>query len=112
MKFFLLTLIFLSAGLVGLCGTAQATDLIGGEPAPLLTPEQSIKKFKLHPDYRINLYASEIDFPLHSPAAMTFDSRGRLWVGNIPTQPHAKPGVPIEDAIIVLEDTDRDGVAD
>ncbi|MFV1995675.1 MAG: PVC-type heme-binding CxxCH protein, partial [Verrucomicrobiales bacterium] len=112
MKSFLLVLVFLFAGLAGFRGTAIATDLIGGEPAPLLTPEQSIKKFKLHPDYRINLYASEVDFPLHSPAAMTFDSRGRLWVGNIPTQPHAKPGVPIEDSVIVLEDTDRDGVAD
>ncbi len=92
--------------------TARATDLIGGEAAPLLTPEESQKKFKLHPDYRINLYASELDFPLHSPAAMTFDSQGRLWVGNIPTQPHVKPGVPIKDSVIVLEDTDKDGRAD
>lgn len=112
MKTFLLTLMLLVGGLAGLCGTARATDLIGGEPAPLLTPEESQKRFTLHPDYQINLYASEADFPLHSPAAMTFDARGRLWVGNIPTQPHAKPGVPVEDAVIVLEDTDRDGVAD
>ncbi len=99
-------------GLVFSAGTGYATDLIGGEAAPLLTPEESMKKFRLHPDYQINLYASEVDFPLHSPAAMTFDSQGRLWVGNIPTQPHAKPGVPIKDSVIILEDTDKDGRAD
>ncbi len=104
--------LLLGGGLVSSTGTGYSTDLIGGEPAPLLTPEESKKKFKLHPDYQINLYASELEFPLHSPAAMTFDSQGRLWVGNIPTQPHAKPGVPIKDSVIILEDTDRDGKAD
>lgn len=98
--------------LAGWLETSRATDLIGGEQPKLLPPEEAIKHFTLHPDYQINLYASEVDFPLHSPAAMTFDSQGRLWVGNIPTQPHAKPGVPVKDSIIVLEDTDKDGVAD
>lgn len=93
-------------------GSVRATDLIGGEAPKLLPPEEAIKHFKLHEDYQINLYASEVDFPLHSPAAMTFDSQGRLWVGNIPTQPHAKPGLPIKDSVIILEDTDKDGVAD
>lgn len=93
-------------------GQGRASDLIGGEPPKLLSPEEAIKTFTLHPDYEINLYASEVDFPLHSPAAMTFDSQGRLWVGNIPTQPHAKPGEPIKDSVIILEDTDRDGAAD
>jgi putative membrane-bound dehydrogenase-like protein len=102
----------LSLGCCALLESAQATDLIGGEAAPLLTPEESQKKFKLHPDYQINLYASEVEFPLHSPAAMTFDSQGRLWVGNIPSQPHVKPGVPLKDSIIVLEDSDKDGKAD
>ncbi|MCB1061377.1 MAG: hypothetical protein KDN20_00485 [Verrucomicrobiae bacterium] len=91
---------------------AHATDLVGGEYPNLMPPEEAITKFRLHPDYQINLYASEVEFPLHSPAAMTFDSEGRLWVGNIPTQPHAKPGVPIKDSVIILEDTDRDGKAD
>ncbi|MFK5921273.1 MAG: plastocyanin/azurin family copper-binding protein [Verrucomicrobiota bacterium] len=112
MKPVLSTLLLFSLGLLGFNSSARATDLIGGEAAPLLTPQESMKKFKLHPDYQINLYASEVEFPLHSPAAMTFDSRGRLWVGNIPTQPHAKPGVPIKDSVIVLEDTDKDGKAD
>jgi putative membrane-bound dehydrogenase-like protein len=109
MKFFLSIFAIFTLGPVG---SVRATDLVGGEAPKLLPPEEAIKHFTLHPDYQINLYASEVDFPLHSPAAMTFDSQGRLWVGNIPTQPHAKPGVPIKDSVIILEDTDKDGAAD
>jgi len=92
--------------------TTRATDLVGGAAPVLLPPEEAIKTFTLDPDYQINLYASEVDFPLHSPAAMTFDAHGRLWVANIPSQPHAKPGVPTKDSIVILEDTDKNGVAD
>ncbi len=102
----------LGAALLLAPGRATSTDLVGGEFPDLLPPDEAIKRFRLHPDYQINLYASEVEFPLHSPAAMTFDAQGRLWVGNIPTQPHARPGVPIKDSVIILEDTDRDGKAD
>lgn len=91
---------------------SHATDLVGGAAPVLLPPEEAIKAFTLHPDYEINLYASEVDFPLTSPAAMTFDAHGRLWVANIPSQPHARPGVPTKDSIVILEDTDKNGVAD
>lgn len=111
-SYFPIVLVFPAVFLFGATKPALATDLVGGEAPDLLPPEEAIKRFTLHPDYQINLYASEVEFPLHSPAAMTFDSRGRLWVGNIPTQPHVKPGEPIKDSIIVLEDADRDGVAD
>lgn len=93
-------------------GSSHATDLVGGAAPNLLSPEEAIKTFTLHPDYEINLYASEVDMPLESPAAMTFDAHGRLWVANIPSQPHAKPGVPTKDSIVILEDTDKNGVAD
>ena len=92
--------------------SVDATDLVGGAAPILLPPEEAIKTFTLHPDYEINLYASEVDMPLESPAAMTFDAHGRLWVANIPSQPHAKPGVPTKDSIVILEDTDKNGVAD
>ena len=43
---------------------------------------------------------------------MTFDTRGRLWVLTSPTYPHVLPGVPPNDKLIILEDTNRDGRAD
>ena len=62
--------------------------------------------------YVVNLFASEQDFPIGNPVAMTFDAQGRLWVSSIPTYPHLEPGVPPDDKLIILEDTDGDGRAD
>jgi|GEM_PF-987576 len=92
--------------------STSAKDLIGGEQPVMLSPEEALKTFTLPPGYRINLFASETNFPIASPNGMTWDSRGRLWVINIPTHPHAKPDTKPNDRIVILEDTDRDGVAD
>ncbi len=47
-------------------------------PAPVLTPEQALKSFKLAPGFHIELVASE---PLvHDPVSITFDPDGRIWV--------------------------------
>jgi putative membrane-bound dehydrogenase-like protein len=89
-----------------------STDLIGGEAPRMRTPEESLAAFTLAEGYEINLYASELTAPLHSPCAMTFDSLGRLWVTCIPSQPHAKPDRAPTDSVVVLEDLDRDGVAE
>lgn len=62
--------------------------------------------------YAVNLFASEEDFPIGNPVAMTFDAQGRLWVSSIPTYPHQEPGVAPDDKLIILEDTDGDGRAD
>jgi glucose/arabinose dehydrogenase len=70
---------------------------------------------RLHPaeGYEVQLFASEREFPdLANPMAMTFDSRGRLWVLTSPTYPHALPGVVPDDKLIILEDTNGDGRAD
>ncbi|MDP7050485.1 MAG: HEAT repeat domain-containing protein [Verrucomicrobiota bacterium] len=78
----------------------------------LLGPEAALKQFKVAPGYAVNLFASEIKFPLANPMALKFDARGRLWVANTPTWPQPVPGVAASDSIIILEDTDHDGRAD
>ncbi|MCB1231770.1 MAG: HEAT repeat domain-containing protein [Verrucomicrobiae bacterium] len=90
----------------------EATDLIGGEAPHILTPEESLAAFTMAEGFEINLWASEVEMPILSPCAMTFDSEGRLWVTCIPSQPHALPDKKPQDSLVVLEDTDRDGVAD
>ena len=63
--------------------------------------------------YEVSLFASEKEFPeLANPLAMTFDTRGRLWVLTSPTYPHVLPGVPPNDKLIILDDTNSDGRAD
>ncbi len=76
------------------------------------SPEEQIKLFELPDGYQVNLFASEVRFPITNPMAIQFDARGRLWVANTPTWPHALPGKQPKDSIVILEDTDRDGVAD
>ncbi len=93
-------------------GDAVATDLIGGALPEMLSPEEALEAFTVAEDYQVNLFASEKDFPIQSPAAMTFDSRGRLWVSCVTSHPHALPGVEPRDSILILEDEDRDGSAD
>lgn len=76
--------------------------------------EDAINTFTLPEGYAVNLFASEEKFPdLANPVQLSFDNKGRLWVACMPTYPHWKPGDPKpDDKIIILEDTDNDGVAD
>ncbi len=76
------------------------------------SPRDQLKTFRLPDGYKVNLYASELNFPIANPMAIQFDARGRLWVANTPTWPHSLPGKQPQDSIVILEDTDRDGVAD
>ncbi|MST93907.1 MAG: hypothetical protein EXS33_01300 [Pedosphaera sp.] len=76
-------------------------------------PAEAQAEFKVADDYTVNLFASEVEFPeLKNPVQIAFDARGRLWVVTMPSFPHTVPGLPPQDKIIVLEDTDHDGKAD
>lgn len=76
--------------------------------------QEALDKFHVAPGYKIELFASEEEFPdLENPVQLSFDGKGRLWVAVMPTYPHWKPGDPKpNDKIIILEDTDGDGKAD
>ncbi|MCC6421186.1 MAG: c-type cytochrome [Gemmataceae bacterium] len=90
------------------------------KPGPLaggkhlfLDGEQAIQQMKPGKGLKINLFASEKEFPdLINPVQMTWDTKGRLWVATWPTYPHWKPGEPMNDKLLILEDTDGDGKAD
>ena len=76
--------------------------------------EDALSKLQVPPGYKIELFASEREFDdLANPVQMSFDNKGRLWVSVMPSYPHYKPGDPRpNDKILILEDTDGDGVAD
>lgn len=85
----------------------------GGEPRhEALDPAYALEH--LHPakDYEVSLFASEQDFPIGNPVALTFDSRGRLWVATMPSYPQRLPDQEPDDRIVILEDRDDDGRAD
>ena len=73
-------------------------------------PASELENFELLDGYQVNLFAS--DPMLANPSHMHWDSRGRLWVSCSWAYPQLKPGEVANDKIIILEDTDDDGVAD
>lgn len=76
--------------------------------------QELMNSFTVAPGYKLELFASEQDFPsLANPVQVSFDNKGRLWVAAMPTYPHYKPGdSKPNDKLIILEDTDNDGKAD
>ena len=82
-------------------------------PAPVLSPEDALKAFKLEPGFRIELVAAE---PLiHDPVAMSFDANGRIWVVEMRGYMQTIDGKGENEkvgSIAILEDTDGDGKMD
>ena len=80
-----------------------------------LSPEtsvarQTLPQFELAEGLEISLYAQN---PLlRKPIQMNFDARGRLWVASSSVYPQIRPGQRAEDAVVVLEDRDQDGLAE
>ena len=78
-----------------------------------LSGEEAISKMTIHKGMKVQCFADEAQFPeLVSPQQMAFDTKGRLWVATWPTYPHWKPTTPMNDSLLIFEDTNDDGRAD
>lgn len=96
------------------------TPVASNRPGPnpdqsyeFLTGEAAMAKMTVHPGLKLNLYASELEFPdLVNPVQMAWDTRGRLWVAVWPNYPERRPNHRKGDSLLVFEDTDGDGRAD
>jgi glucose/arabinose dehydrogenase len=74
---------------------------------------EAIQKMTVGKGLKVELFASEKEFPeLVNPVQMAFDTRGRLWVAAWKSYPHWQPKTPIDDKLLILEDTNADGKAD
>ncbi len=77
-------------------------------PAPVAT---AASKFKAPPGFNVTLFAGEPD--VVQPIAFTFDDRGRMWVVECVMYPKwSQDGKGGRDRVVILEDTDGDGVHD
>src|SRR5436309_14771740 len=78
---------------------------------PYLEPAESVRRMKVADGFEVKLFAAE---PMVvNPVAMTIDERGRVWVIECFEYPkRTPPGKMPRDRIVILEDTDGDGVAD
>ena len=78
-----------------------------------LSGEESLQKMTVGQGIKVELFASEQEFPeLVKPVQMAFDTRGRLWVAVWKNYPHWQPKTPMDDKLLILEDTNSDGKAD
>ena len=83
------------------------------EDRPVASVADQLQRFTVADGWNVNCFASEETFPeLANPICMAFDGNGRLWVACAPTYPHLIPGESPQDKLLVLEDTNGDGVAD
>jgi putative membrane-bound dehydrogenase-like protein len=78
---------------------------------PYLSPEETVRRMKVPPGFAVTLFAAE---PMVvNPIAFTLDQRGRAWVIESFEYPkRTPPGKMPRDRIVILEDTNGDGVAD
>lgn len=78
------------------------------------TPEESIRQMKVPEGFRVELFASEREFPeLANPTQLAFDSKGRLWVSCMVNYPQWLPGkAKPDDRLLIFTDTNGDGKAD
>jgi putative membrane-bound dehydrogenase-like protein len=83
-----------------------------GRDAKFLTADEAVAEMSLVPGYRVNAWAAE---PMVvQPMAFCWDDRGRLWVAENRDYESRNAGFSNagNSRILILEDTDHDGVAD
>ena len=80
---------------------------------PVFTAQESLEQFKVAPGFLVELVASE---PMvKDPVFVEWDDQGRMWVGELRTYMRDLDGTGENERmsrVMVLEDTDRDGVMD
>ena len=80
---------------------------------PVFTPAESLSQFKVATGFKVELVASE---PMvKDPVFVDWDDQGRMWVGELRTYMRDLDGTGENERmsrVMVLEDTDQDGVMD
>jgi glucose/arabinose dehydrogenase/azurin len=96
--------------------TAVPTDSPGPNPDGsyvYLNAVEAIAKMTVHSHMKVNLFASEEQFPeLVNPVQMAWDTKGRLWVAAWKNYPERTPTSKTGDSLLILEDTKGEGKAD
>ncbi len=83
-----------------------------GRAARFLTPEAAVAQSTIEPGFAVNAWANEP--MITQPMAFCWDDRGRMWVAENRDYESRGRGFSAsgDSRILILEDTDRDGVAD
>ncbi len=101
-------------GKAGTYSTAELWNLARqeGRDAKFLSPEEAVAAMTIKDGFKVNAWAGE---PMVTqPMAFCWDDRGRLWVAENRDYENRGKGFSNDgnSRIVILEDTDQDGVAD
>lgn len=99
---------FMTLAVLFSASVANAQRDLKDIPPPI--PDQEQQTFQLPEGFEVNLFAA--DPMIAKPIQMNFDEGGRLWIVSSEVYPQIVPGAESTDRVLVLEDTDRDGVSD
>jgi putative heme-binding domain-containing protein len=100
--------VFLFAVSLAASSTRAQVPSLKDIPAPDPALEQAT--FRVPEGFEVNLFAA--DPAIAKPIQMNFDEDGRLWIASSEVYPQIVPGAPPTDRVVVVQDTDHDGVAD
>jgi putative membrane-bound dehydrogenase-like protein len=83
-----------------------------GREAKLLSPQEAVDEMTIKEGYVVNAFASEP--MITQPMAFCWDDKGRMWIAENRDYESRGDGFSNsgDSRILILEDTDRDGVAD
>lgn len=94
-------------------GSSKNTNAQKEGSLEYLSAEESREKIKVPEGFELNVFASEEQFPaLANPVQLQVDAKGRLWAACWNTYPKWEPLRPMNDSLMILEDSDHDGRAD
>lgn len=94
-------------------GGSQSSNASKEGSLEYISGQSGISKMTVPEGYKVNLFADEAMFPeMVNPVQMQVDTKGRLWAAVWPTYPKWEPLQEMKDALVILEDTDGDGIAD
>ncbi len=83
-----------------------------GREAKFLNPQEAVENMTIKEGYQVNAFAAEP--MITQPMAFCWDDKGRMWIAENRDYESRKHGFANhgDSRILILEDTDKDGVAD
>ena len=111
----------ITAAAMLVAGNAAALDTSLVRESGPRTPQEELAGFQVPEGFEVQLFAAEPE--IDKPVNIAFDGKGRLWVTSTREYPYPAPrerwadpeGSRVRDsrdAIVILEDSDKDGRAD
>jgi putative membrane-bound dehydrogenase-like protein len=89
----------------------KAPPPVAGQDDPKHDPKNAVANLDVHPELRATLFASELN-GITNPTNLDIDHRGRVWICDVKNYRGNNGSRPEGDRILILEDTDGDGVCD